>query len=268
MEAGSSHRFQKVRFRGGSGDSLAGFLHEPQGKARGCVVLSHCFTCSKNYKIMSRLARGLSEKGWIALRFDFTGLGESKGSFEETTLSSDISDVLAAAEWLRGRGHAPDVLVGHSMGGATSVFAARDLPSVRGVCVMGTPPETTHMLSMFTPEDWRRIEIQGLTVKQIGGRDVPITREFLSDLKRYETAETARQLKRPFLILHGAEDRLVQIGEAERFFARLRQPKAFVTIPRADHLFSEKEHAEAVVDVLAVWMRRCLAPAEDSAAES
>ena len=94
---------ERVEFTGVDGVRLRGILHIPAEPAKGAIVLSHCFTCSKDYKVLAWLGRILAEEGYSALRFDFPGLGESEGDFSRTTLSSNVNDLMRAVEWLGAR---------------------------------------------------------------------------------------------------------------------------------------------------------------------
>src|SRR5262245_31609175 len=108
-------RFEFVNARG---ERLAALLDRPVGQARAYALFAHCFTCGKDIKAARQIAEGLTGLGIAVLRFDFTGLGGSEGEFANTTFSSNIGDLVAAADALRRSGEAPAMLIGHSLGGA------------------------------------------------------------------------------------------------------------------------------------------------------
>ena len=113
-----------VSFNNERGQTLAGSLSVPEGEPRAMALFAHCFTCGKDLVAASRIADALAERGIGVLRFDFTGLGESGGDFSETSFTSNISDLSAAADFLADNGGAPELMIGHSLGGAAALVAA------------------------------------------------------------------------------------------------------------------------------------------------
>ena len=107
---------QRVEFPGSLGHALAGRLDTPDHDPRAWAVFAHCFTCSKDTKAAAYLAQALAAGGYGVLRFDFTGLGGSGGDFANTDFSSNVNDLVAAADWLRAEHGAPTLLIGHSLG--------------------------------------------------------------------------------------------------------------------------------------------------------
>jgi uncharacterized protein len=247
---------RRVTFPGGREAKLTGILHLPDG-ASGCAVLmTHCFTCSKDYRIIVRLARNLAEAGAAVLRFDFTGLGESEGDFRESTISTDVADVRAAARWLASQGLGSCVLVGHSLGGAASLLAAREMPEAAAVVVIATPSSTTHLKRLF-PEGDR--QTRDFFEVDIAGRKFKLSPRFVEELEKHSLRDTAAELGRPFLVLHGTEDRVVKIEQGEMLFAAARQPKSFIALQGADHLITQPAHLESAGQLLSTWLRATLA---------
>lgn len=231
-------KIERVRFIGGTGFELAGILHRPQARIFGNILMAHCFTCSKNMRITAYLARALSEAGYAVLRFDFTGLGDSKGDFADTTLASDIQDLLAAAAFMSDQGLAPQALIGHSLGAITAMFGADQIPSAQAVVMLGSPADPEHLKTVFSPLLLQRIDATGRGEITIDGKDYPITREYLAELEKFDAPAQIANLNRPLLIVHGTADELVPISEAEKIFAQAAQPKFFVPIIQGNHLFS------------------------------
>lgn len=244
-----------VRFEGSRGDLLAGVLHPAAGEEGRSVVLTHCFTCSKDYKILVRLSRFLSQKGFTVFRFDFAGLGDSQGEFAHTTLSTDVQDLRAAVSWLAGQGLSVEALVGHSMGGTAAILAARTLREVRSVAVMGTSWNVQGITRILRQQDWQEILSRGQTTVAVVGRPYPISREFVEDLQRYSLLKVVGEWDKRFLVVHGSEDRTVPLEKARKLFEAAAEPKQLVIIPGADHLFSRPEDAEAVAGELGRWLQ-------------
>lgn len=240
-----AHRHEKVTF-GGHAGNLHGNLQIPGADLKGGVVLSHCFTCSKSLKTTRNLSTGIEDGGYAVLRYDFTGLGESEGDFAETTVTTNVSDIEAAAHYMERRGFTPCVLVGHSLGGAATLLAAAALPSVRAVAAVAAPFTPQHVRKLFAEADVERALSEGRVAVRIAGRRFDISAEFFRDLERHCTPERIAELNRPVLIVHGTADTIVEIAEGERIFEAARQPRWFAAIPGADHLFLREAHAAHV----------------------
>lgn len=248
---------ETLTFPGATGAPLSGVLHHPEGAPAGSVLLAHCFTCSKDYHTMTRLARGLAEAGYAVLRFDLPGLGESGGEFVETTVSTNVTDLHAAAHALLERGDGPCALLGHSLGGAAVLLAAGDLPAVRSVVVLNAPSEPRHLRRVFDGVA-DRIVREGEAVVEIAGRPFPIARSFLEDLERHEAGEHLTALERPLLVLHAVDDTVVDVTEGERIFALAAQPKAFVPLLDADHLLTSRAASAQALAVIRPWLDHTL----------
>lgn len=244
---------EELAFAGSAGARLAGVVHRPGGVPRGSVLLAHCFTCSKDLHTMTRLAGGLAEAGYAALRFDFTGLGASGGEFADTTVSTNVADLARAAHTLLERGFGPCAMVGHSLGGAATLLAAHRVKSATRVAVLGAPSTPAHIRRLMA-DDLEAIRGQGEVVVEIAGRPFPIAASFLDDLDVHEQQRRVAELDRPLLVLHGVDDTVVEIGEGEAIFAAARQPKAFWPLQDADHLLTSRHKAEEVLQVLIAWL--------------
>jgi len=220
-------------------------------------LLTHCFTCSKDYRVIVHIARQLSAQGFRVLRFDFAGSGESQGEFSESTLATNVSDLIAAAAWLATRGLEAAALLGHSLGGTAAILAAHLLSEVKAVGVIASPSSSTHLLELIPTLQTQEFYDQGASDVTIGGRQVRITREFVQELKRHSLKESTASLNRPFLVVHGTDDQTVPIVEGEKLFSFAGQPKSFFSVPGSDHLFSRAEHAQAAGQAIATWLKSC-----------
>lgn len=258
-------RTQPFQFTNPASQTLDARLETPTGRIAACALFAHCFTCSKNIAAATRISRALAERGVAVLRFDFTGLGGSDGEFANTSFSSNIADLTAAADALRTHQEAPTLLIGHSLGGAAVVAAAKHIPEVRGVITINAPSTADHIEHLFR-DDLARIEDTGQATVHIAGRAFTIRREFLQDLRRHTVLEDARNLQQALLVLHSPADTVVNIDHARRLFDAARHPKSFVSLDDADHLLSRREDAVYVAEVVAVWAARYLEidPASES----
>lgn len=244
-------------FPGAHGAMLAARLDAPDGPIRTHALFAHCFTCNKDIFAASRISQALVEHGIAVLRFDFTGLGHSEGEFGNTNFSSNISDLVAAADWMRREHRAPSVLVGHSLGGAAVLAAASEIPEIRAVATIGAPSDPSHVTGLFR-EHLPDIEARGEALVQLAGRPFRITREFLLDAAEQNLHQKVGQLGRALLILHSPQDSTVSIGNATAIFVNAQHPKSFISLAGADHLLTRREDAVYVANMIATWSERYL----------
>ncbi len=248
---------EPVHFTGHAGHRLAARLDLPDGPHLATALFAHCFTCSKDSPAARRIAARLSGAGIAVLRFDFTGLGESAGAFENTTLSSNVGDLIAAHDYLAKRAMAPGLLIGHSLGGAAVLKAAPRLENVRAVVTLGAPFAPDHVKHAFS-DRLRRIARDGVARVELGGESFLIGRDFLDDIEAVRLGPAIRELGAALLVMHAPLDRIVSIDNAQEIFTAARHPKSFVTLDDADHLLSRAEDGEYAAGVIAAWAARYL----------
>ena len=250
----------KVRFRGAEGQELVGILELPlDGHPRSVALLAHCFTCGKDMGAGRNVAQALVSRGIAVLRFDFTGIGESEGDFGETSFATNIEDLVAACRFLREEVGEPELLVGHSLGGAAVLHAAGRLPGVKAVATVNAPFDPHHITHLLQ-EERQAIEEQGEAVVSLAGRSFRITLDFLRALERTEPEEVVQELRRPLLVFHAPYDPIVGIDNATQIFVSARHPKSFISLGEADHLLSNPRDATYVGDTIAAWAERYLPP--------
>jgi putative redox protein len=248
---------QPIYFPGALGTPLAARLDLPVGEVIAYALFAHCFTCSKDSLAAAQVSAELKAQGIAVLRFDFTGLGGSEGDFANTGFSSNVADVVAAAAYLRREHEAPRLLIGHSLGGAAVLAAARDIPEAVGVVTIGAPAEPAHVARLLTPGR-AEVEARGEVEVEIAGRRFRIRRQFLDELARASILEGLGRLGKALLIMHSPRDTVVDIENAARLFLAAKHPKSFVSLDDADHLLTRREDAAYVARVLAAWASRYL----------
>ena len=248
-----------------AGHKLSGRLDLPDHAPRGYALFAHCFTCTKSSLAAVRIARALAARGIGVLRFDFTGLGASEGQFADGGFSGDVGDLLAAAEHMTKAGMAPNLLVGHSLGGAAVLAAAAELPDVAAVATVAAPFDVQHVTALLKG-GLATILQKGEAEVQLGGRPFTIRRSFVDDLRKHDQGTRIAQLRHPLLVLHSPVDQTVGIENAGSIFLAARHPKSFVSLDGADHLLTREADATYAADVIATWASRYLAP-EAAAAE-
>jgi putative redox protein len=255
----------KVTFIGSGGENLAARLDLPQGPPRAFALFAHCFTCNKDVFAAARIAGGLAERGIAVLRFDFTGLGASDGDFANTNFSSNVEDLVRAADFLRDSYEAPKLLIGHSLGGAAVLAAAGRVPEAQAVATIAAPADPAHVAAHFT-EARAEIEAAGEAEVLLVGRPFRIKKQFLEDIETQKLDAALAGLRKALMVFHAPRDATVGIDNASRIFLAAKHPKSFVSLDDADHLLSRKSDAIYVAEVLAAWAGRYLGEAETAPA--
>jgi putative redox protein len=249
----------KLDFQNAEGHKLSGLLETPLPDVPTLrhALFAHCFTCGKDIAAASRISRALAARGIAVLRFDFTGLGNSDGDFANTSFTSNVQDLIAAANALAAEHAAPAMLIGHSLGGAAVLAAAPQLPSVEAVVTIAAPATPKHVEHLFSGVRGE-LEATGEAEVQVGQRRFRIRRQFLDDLEHYADADHIRKLKRALLIFHSPVDEIVPIAEAAKIYRAALHPKSFISLCAADHLLTNREDAEYVAETLVAWASRYL----------
>lgn len=236
---------------------LAGRLDTPSGPIRGYALFAHCFTCGKDVLAASRICAALAGCGFAVLRFDFTGLGESEGDFSDTNFSTNVSDLIAAAAYMRQHFQAPSLLVGHSLGGAAVLAAAGQLAEVTAVATIGTPAEPAHVEKQFGAQA-ELIRETGEQEVLLSGRPFTIKKQFFDDVEANPIRDDVRNLGCALLVMHSPQDATVNIENASQLYKTAKHPKSFVSLDNADHLLLKRRDAEYAAKVLAAWAERYL----------
>jgi putative redox protein len=240
-----------------NGHTLSARLEVPEGPPRATAIFAHCFTCGKDAVAAARIAHALPTHGIAVLRFDFTGLGASEGDFSDTNFSSNVDDLLAAADYLRQLGMPPGMLIGHSLGGAAVLAAAGSIPEVKAVVTIGAPAEPSHVTHLFG-EQIEEIERYGEAEVDLAGRPFNIKRQFIEDVTSHKLSDKIATLGRALLVMHSPLDDTVEISNAMQIFQAARHPKSFVSLDDADHLVTRRDDALYVAEVIAAWSERYL----------
>lgn len=251
-------RIDRITFPGSQGATLAARLDLPAGPPHAFALFAHCFTCSKDIKAASRIAAVLTDLGYGVLRFDFTGLGASEGEFANTNFSSNVDDLVAAAAWLREHHTGPQLLVGHSLGGAAVVVAAARIPEVSAIATVGAPADAGHVAHLFR-DSIDEIDAAGEASVALQGREFTIRRQFLDDLRHDRVREAAATFNGALLVMHSPVDNTVGIDNAAEIYGAARHPKSFVSLDGADHLLTDPGDAEYAASMIGAWARRYLA---------
>ena len=248
----------RVRFENSRGIALRGIIDWPAEATERIALFSHCFTCTKDLKAIVRISRNLAKHGIAVLRFDFTGLGESKGVFADSNFETNCDDILAARDFLIAEHVAPQLLIGHSLGGAAMISTASEIESAKAICTIASPSDTYH-LADFLLRTNPDIEIKGAGDVVIGGRSHTITTQLVESLQRQPMTERLADLYLPYLVFHSPTDETLSYSHARAMYDKTSGPVSIITLDDSDHLLVNRtDDVGFVADMIATWSKRYL----------
>lgn len=259
---------QRLKFKNRENHELSAKLEMPVGeKPRVYSVFAHCFTCTKNLTAVTNISRALTQNGIAVLRFDFTGLGDSQGDFSDTNFSSNIEDLIDAAQFLADNYEAPELMIGHSLGGTATLHASLQVESVKAVVTIGSPSDPPHVKKLIS-SSVDEIAASGEAKVNIGGRPFKIKKQFLDDLEKRDWKEEIKKLKASLLVMHSPQDEIVEVNNAADIFMAAKHPKSFVSLDGSDHLLGEKEISIYTGNVISSWADRYISRTSKSELET
>ena len=254
-----------------TGTAMAGTIDFPDSPPQAFAIFAHCFAGSRHTPGAARVSKQLTNFGIATLRFDFPGLGQSEGDFADTCFSQNVADIQAAADWLAQNYSAPQLLMGHSLGGAAALAAANNIRSLKAVATIGAPFDPAHSVLHYA-DKIGEVDANGEVEVTLGGRALTISRLFLEDLAETNPEDYLPRLRKPLMVLHSPIDQTVGIDNAQNIFRTTRYPKSLVALDKADHLVTKQGAAARAADLIGAWAEQFIVPesiptpvAEDSA---
>ncbi|MDH3544639.1 MAG: alpha/beta fold hydrolase [Desulfuromonadales bacterium] len=247
---------KNIYFSNHRGERLAATLDLPEDESPiSYALFAHCFTCTKSIKAAVNIAAALNREKIAVLRFDFTGLGQSEGTFADTNFSTNVADLILASEYLAREFQPPQIIIGHSLGGAAVIQAAEKIPSLRAVVTIAAPHDPGHVAHHF--ENMRQqIKEHGSAEVILAGRKFTIKRQFLEDLEMQKLDTHIKSLKTALMVMHSARDTTVSIENAANIYKAAKHPKSFISLDDADHLLLKEEDSLYVGKMIAAWSHR------------
>lgn len=244
---------KKFTFVNANGEKLSAKIELPSNQAPAAYALfAHCFTCNKNLTAVRNISKALTQKGIAVMRFDFTGLGDSEGDFADTNFSSNIQDLVSAADALAKEYEAPQLLIGHSLGGAAVIYAGSEIPSIKAIATIGAPSSPDHVQNLFE-SSVDEIEKEEKALVNLGGRNFTIKKQFIDDLQNRKMSEVVEKLRLPLMIMHSPQDTTVGIKNAAEIYQYAMHPKSFISLNGADHLLTNKKDSQYAGNMISEW---------------
>ncbi len=249
---------EKLTFKNQNNDSISALLSMPKKSNGTGIVLLHCFTCTKHHRIMRTLSEGLSDAGFIVLRFDFSGNGESEGKLEEASYTKMIGEVKVAVSLLKEKGAKKIALAGHSMGAMMSMLGAANDQRVSAVCFIAGSSEASRVKQIFPSDIIEKVEIDGSAETVVYGRVITLKKDFLRDIEKYSIVQAAQKFSGPLLIVHGSNDETINVSHAKKLFDIANEPKKLEILEGADHLFRQPKDLEKLKEIVTGWFKENL----------
>ncbi len=247
---------KQVEFVNHENEKLRGTLHLPDAPTQKGAVLGHCFTCSRHTRILIRISKALAGAGFMALRFDFSGNGQSEGDFDQGSYSKHIREMETAVEFLQEKGAEWIGLAGHSMGAAIAVLTARRLTQVKAVCALAGRLSGIDSTTLFSKAQLEELEQTGKMTFTSRGRQLELTDRFFQDARRHDLPETIKALEKPLLIIHGDRDEIVSVENARIAHGFKNDGIELYILPGADHMFSDDAHQDDIARRVTEWFKK------------
>ena len=249
---------QPIYFYNQQGEKLAGTLHLPK-KSAGCgVVFGHCFTCSRHTRIIRQTCKELAEEDVLALRFDFSGNGQSEGEFSASNYSKQITEMQTAAAVIAEKGARRIGLAGHSMGAVIAVLTAVRTRTVKAVCTLAGRLSGLNASHFFSKKQLTELEGTGRVSFNSRGRSLQLSTKFFADAKQYDLPKTVKSLQTPLMVIHGDADEIIPVQDAYQTKTLNPENTELVIIPGADHMFSAEMHRTQISKLVVKWFKEHL----------
>lgn len=253
-----SFKTEKMSFEGSMGFTIDAKLERPIGETKGYAIFAHCFTCSKDVHAATRISRALTKNGIAVLRFDFTGLGNSDGDFSNTNFSTNVTDLICAYRYLAGHFKAPEILIGHSLGGAAALSAVSSMQAIKLVATIAAPSDVSHIENLLAGK-LEQIESEGEAQITLAGRTFTIRNQFLKDIRSISVEDRIHSINASLMIFHSPQDKVVSIDHAFEIYQKAKYPKSMICLNGAGHLLDQARDSEYVASVISSWCQRYLA---------
>lgn len=233
--------------------NLSTIIEMPKDNIKDFIIISHCFTCSKLYKLYNNISNTLVENDYGVVRYDVMGLGHSEGDFNDTSFTTNVEDLISVYDYISKNYKAPSYLFGHSLGGLVSIKAANILNSIVGVATVGSPSNFDNLIRLFSSYEEQLKEKDNIIVN-LAGRNINIGLDYLKDLRTESINNIIKDFKKSIIIFHSDSDRIVPYDQGLKLFNSIESEKSFITLKDVDHLVNKSEDSQYIGDILYAWL--------------
>ena len=244
---------ERVSIKNKYGKKLSAIIEGPEGDIKDFVIISHCFTCSKLYKLYNNISEFLAEMGYGVVRYDAMGLGDSEGDFSKTSFSTNVDDLISVHSYISEHYKSPAYLFGHSIGGLVSIKASNGLESIKGVVTVGSPYNFDNLINVFSNYE-SALKNQGSLEVKLGGRSINIGMEYLQDVRDENLEETIKKFNKSIIMFQSDTDMTVGYNDGLKLFNSIKSQKSFITLRNVDHLAGEKADSKYIGNILYSWL--------------
>lgn len=247
------------------------------------VVICHSFMAFKDWGFFPYAAEELARAGMVTVAFNFSHNGVAGngnritdfGRFERNTFSRELDDLGALLDGLRSAGTLPSVadpdmiaLLGHSRGGGLAIVRGADDARVSAV-VSWSAIATFDRWTPHQKAAWRsagHLPLARNTTVSPLRLGLDLLRDVEENRGALDIVRAGSRLGKPWLILHGREDRTVQVRESEALYAAADKAATdLIVLDHVGHLYNAATRAEdgyrtldRVIDATSQWLLRTL----------
>lgn len=256
---------KKVSFKNSKGQKLVGVLHYPSRKSPfPGVIVCHGFKGDKDKNFIPKLSQALAQAGILALRFDFSGNGESEGKFEDITYTQQLEDLKAGVRLLIKKGIKRIGIVGHNLGGALGVLIMAQNKQISALVTLAPVvfPVKTHLRAFSHLERVFLAKRKYVIFEDQGrpGRFLRIKKKFHDNAKKFNITQAASKIRRPVLIIGGTKDERIFLKEIKELYRVVpSEVKELSIIKKANHVFEDKRSKQKMIKLTINWFKKYLA---------
>lgn len=244
---------EKVMIKNKYSKSLSAIVEMPSEDVKGFIIISHCFTCYKLYKLYNNISKTLVENGYGVVRYDVMGLGDSEGDFSQTSFSTNVEDLISIYDYISENYKKPRYLFGHSLGSLVSIKAANMIESIIGVATVGSPSNFDSLIKLFSNYEDELVASDNIVVN-LSGRNINLGLDYLKDIRSEKVGEIINNFNKTIIIFHSDSDKTVPYYHGLQLFNQISSAKSFITLKGVDHLVSIKEDSIYIGDILSRWL--------------
>ncbi len=232
--------------------TIRGLSHVPESsrKNKKLIVIIHGYFSANRVgpaRLYVQIARSLSKQGFIVVRADMLGVGDSDGEFSSITYESEVRDIKRICGYVKETfGFTKVILLGHSMGSNLALRVARDRNDISQLILLAPDVEKQGGIDqLFSPQQQHELDANGYTIR----KGLHISRSFIEEIHSDKPYSIAKQLDIPVAVIQGDEDELYSLKGARKL-AEYACRGEFYLVPEADHNFLSAQSRRIMMDTI------------------